>query len=118
MTNNSNHFTHDAWEANAEVWDARMGDEGNDFFKTKYEPNNWRYRRLGRKRLGNGKLPKFRPTSKKRAESQPSGARFVGQAFSLDSTCRYVVFFPIGLSDHLSLQVANNHFSYCQVLYF
>src|SRR6185503_16210693 len=25
-------FTHDAWEANAEVWDARMGDEGNDFF--------------------------------------------------------------------------------------
>ena len=27
-----NQFTHDAWEANAEVWDARMGDEGNDFF--------------------------------------------------------------------------------------
>ena len=25
-------FTHDAWEANAEVWDSRMGDEGNDFF--------------------------------------------------------------------------------------
>lgn len=25
-------FTHDAWEANAEIWDARMGDEGNDFF--------------------------------------------------------------------------------------
>lgn len=25
-------FTRDAWEANAEVWDARMGDEGNDFF--------------------------------------------------------------------------------------
>ncbi len=25
-------FTHDAWDANAEVWDARMGDEGNDFF--------------------------------------------------------------------------------------
>jgi 2-polyprenyl-3-methyl-5-hydroxy-6-metoxy-1,4-benzoquinol methylase len=25
-------FSHDAWEANAEIWDARMGDEGNDFF--------------------------------------------------------------------------------------
>ncbi len=25
-------MTRDAWEANAEVWDARMGDEGNDFF--------------------------------------------------------------------------------------
>jgi 2-polyprenyl-3-methyl-5-hydroxy-6-metoxy-1,4-benzoquinol methylase len=25
-------FTRDAWEANADVWDARMGDEGNDFF--------------------------------------------------------------------------------------
>jgi SAM-dependent methyltransferase len=25
-------FTRDAWEANAELWDARMGDEGNDFF--------------------------------------------------------------------------------------
>lgn len=32
MTNNLNQFTHDAWESNAEVWDARMGDEGNDFF--------------------------------------------------------------------------------------
>jgi 2-polyprenyl-3-methyl-5-hydroxy-6-metoxy-1,4-benzoquinol methylase len=27
-----NRFTLDAWEANAEVWDSRMGDEGNDFF--------------------------------------------------------------------------------------
>ena len=27
-----NEFTRDAWEANADVWDARMGDEGNDFF--------------------------------------------------------------------------------------
>jgi SAM-dependent methyltransferase len=27
-----NQFTHDAWESNAEVWDARMGDDGNDFF--------------------------------------------------------------------------------------
>jgi 2-polyprenyl-3-methyl-5-hydroxy-6-metoxy-1,4-benzoquinol methylase len=25
-------FTRAAWEANAEIWDARMGDEGNDFF--------------------------------------------------------------------------------------
>lgn len=25
-------FTRDAWETNAEVWDERMGDEGNDFF--------------------------------------------------------------------------------------
>ena len=32
MTNDPNQFTRDAWEANAEVWDARMGDEGNDFF--------------------------------------------------------------------------------------
>ena len=28
----SHEFTRDAWEANAEVWDKRMGDEGNDFF--------------------------------------------------------------------------------------
>jgi 2-polyprenyl-3-methyl-5-hydroxy-6-metoxy-1,4-benzoquinol methylase len=27
-----NKETRDAWEANAEVWDKRMGDEGNDFF--------------------------------------------------------------------------------------
>src|SRR6185369_1688902 len=27
-----NQFSRDAWEANAEIWDARMGDEGNDFF--------------------------------------------------------------------------------------
>lgn len=32
MTDNPHQFTRDAWEANAEVWDARMGDEGNDFF--------------------------------------------------------------------------------------
>jgi SAM-dependent methyltransferase len=32
MTNDPHQFTRDAWEANAEVWDARMGDEGNDFF--------------------------------------------------------------------------------------
>ena len=33
MTTNPNQFTRDAWEANAEIWDARMGDEGNDFFQ-------------------------------------------------------------------------------------
>jgi 2-polyprenyl-3-methyl-5-hydroxy-6-metoxy-1,4-benzoquinol methylase len=32
MTDNPHQFTRDAWEANAEVWDSRMGDEGNDFF--------------------------------------------------------------------------------------
>jgi SAM-dependent methyltransferase len=32
MTDDLHQFTRDAWEANAEVWDARMGDEGNDFF--------------------------------------------------------------------------------------
>lgn len=35
MTENLNDLhneTHQAWEINAEVWDKRMGDEGNDFF--------------------------------------------------------------------------------------
>ena len=32
MTDNPHQFTRDAWEANAEIWDSRMGDEGNDFF--------------------------------------------------------------------------------------
>ncbi|MGZ9235759.1 MAG: class I SAM-dependent methyltransferase [Anaerolineales bacterium] len=32
MMNDPNQFTRDAWEANAEVWDSRMGDDGNDFF--------------------------------------------------------------------------------------
>jgi 2-polyprenyl-3-methyl-5-hydroxy-6-metoxy-1,4-benzoquinol methylase len=32
MQNNPNQFAKDAWDANAEVWDSRMGDEGNDFF--------------------------------------------------------------------------------------
>jgi 2-polyprenyl-3-methyl-5-hydroxy-6-metoxy-1,4-benzoquinol methylase len=32
MNDNPNQFTRDAWEANAQAWDARMGDEGNDFF--------------------------------------------------------------------------------------
>lgn len=32
MIQDPNQFTRDAWEANAEVWDSRMGDNGNDFF--------------------------------------------------------------------------------------
>lgn len=32
MSSDPHQFTRDAWEANADVWDARMGDEGNDFF--------------------------------------------------------------------------------------
>jgi len=39
MTDNPHQFTRDAWQANAEVWDARMGDEGNDFFKTHERPS-------------------------------------------------------------------------------
>jgi 2-polyprenyl-3-methyl-5-hydroxy-6-metoxy-1,4-benzoquinol methylase len=32
MINDSNQFSREAWDANAEHWDSRMGDEGNDFF--------------------------------------------------------------------------------------
>ena len=32
MPADPNEFTRDAWEANADAWDSRMGDEGNDFF--------------------------------------------------------------------------------------
>lgn len=32
MGNSPHQISREAWEANAEVWDARMGDEGNDFF--------------------------------------------------------------------------------------
>ncbi len=32
MTIDPHQFTRDAWEANAGVWDERMGDQGNDFF--------------------------------------------------------------------------------------
>lgn len=32
MLNDSNQFSREAWEANAEHWDSRMGDDGNDFF--------------------------------------------------------------------------------------
>lgn len=32
MPTDPNEFARDAWEANADVWDSRMGNEGNDFF--------------------------------------------------------------------------------------
>lgn len=32
MDDSPNRISREAWDANAEVWDARMGDEGNDFF--------------------------------------------------------------------------------------
>jgi ubiquinone/menaquinone biosynthesis C-methylase UbiE len=32
MTQDPNQFAREAWNANAEIWDSRMGDEGNDFF--------------------------------------------------------------------------------------
>ena len=32
LTNDLNQISREAWDANAENWDARMGDEGNDFF--------------------------------------------------------------------------------------
>jgi hypothetical protein len=32
MDNDPSRISRQAWDANAEVWDARMGDEGNDFF--------------------------------------------------------------------------------------
>ena len=57
MTDSPHQFTHDAWEANAEIWDERMGDEGNDFFKTWYVPYGLRDRWLGRTKLENGNLP-------------------------------------------------------------
>ena len=37
---NPNQFTHEAREANADVWDSRMGDEGNDFFKKNNPPQS------------------------------------------------------------------------------
>jgi hypothetical protein len=40
MRDNPNQFSREAWDANAEVWDApRMGDEGNDFFNIQCAPN-------------------------------------------------------------------------------
>ena len=32
MLTDPNQFSREAWDANAEHWDSRMGDEGNDFF--------------------------------------------------------------------------------------
>ena len=32
MKSTPNQISRDAWDANAEIWDERMGDEGNDFF--------------------------------------------------------------------------------------
>jgi len=32
-TSDPNQMSQDAWDANAEVWDEHMGDEGNDFFR-------------------------------------------------------------------------------------
>jgi len=31
-TSDPNQISQEAWDANAEHWDARMGDDGNDFF--------------------------------------------------------------------------------------
>jgi hypothetical protein len=47
MINDPNEFSREAWNANAEHWDARMGDEGNDFFNTMCAPNGSRYWRWG-----------------------------------------------------------------------
>jgi hypothetical protein len=47
MTDTPHQFTRDAWEANAEVWDARMADEGNDFFNIMCAPNHVRYLLVG-----------------------------------------------------------------------
>jgi len=38
MMSDPNDFTRDAWEANAEIWDSRMGDDGNDFFNISARP--------------------------------------------------------------------------------
>ena len=43
MLNDSNQFSREAWEANAEHWDSRMGDDGNDFFNIICAPNYLRY---------------------------------------------------------------------------
>jgi hypothetical protein len=51
--------------------------------------NGLRYRRLGSKRLENAQLPKPGTNFKKSAESQPSGARFVGLPSEL-----LLVYFP------------------------
>jgi hypothetical protein len=45
-----------------------------------------RYRRLEREKLENGKMPKLRNTSQKRAESKPSGACCFMPPFALAAT--------------------------------
>src|SRR5687767_8317545 len=60
-------------------------------------PNGLRYRRLGRKMLGNGKLPEFRTTPKKRAESQPSGARLVRRTLGTPTNLHDIRFASIQL---------------------
>ena len=52
-----------------------------DFMADSLPPNGLHYRRLGREKLGNGNLLKFRKSFKNRAESQPSGAHFVRWLF-------------------------------------
>ncbi len=36
--NDLNNETREAWDTNAHMWDARMGEEGNDFFNTNNMP--------------------------------------------------------------------------------
>jgi hypothetical protein len=82
MDVNPNRNSREAWDTNAEVWDARMGDEGNDFFNIWYVPHGLRYRRLANNRLKSEKLPLLRTISKIYAESRPSDARCVGRLLS------------------------------------
>jgi hypothetical protein len=58
-------------------------------------PNGKRYRRLGRKMLGNGKMSKLRKKLKKRGESQPSGARCVGWLFCCSTSLCPTVVVPL-----------------------
>lgn len=67
-------FTRDAWEANAEIWDARMGDEGNDFFNIKRVPYGLCYRGPGRNRLRSGNRQSSEQPQK-RAQSHLSRVR-------------------------------------------
>ncbi|MEO0969617.1 MAG: hypothetical protein AAFX80_15140 [Cyanobacteria bacterium J06639_18] len=40
--NSLNEQTRAAWNANSQVWDERMGDEGNDFHQTLIRPSTQR----------------------------------------------------------------------------
>ena len=46
-----NEFSKKAWDANAELWDSRMGTEGNDFFKILQFPTILDYLEVGKKGL-------------------------------------------------------------------